>query len=222
MEKILSPAESDGKVALLAGGGQCPREDGQNVRCWEECVRDLTIDKHKEIAQSLNYQDDLEVRRLGSRWRFDPAAFDIQVARKRISDALASPASVPSGPKKQHFGPGTPEQMMGHSHVPKGTHQVITPSDPFGKNSRLFRAFTSETVRDKRDKRVSALCGHCGQPIQAPKMCSACKNVYYCNVEQVDFCFLRCVLRANAVCFRCQKDHWKEHKQLCASNKKQG
>ncbi|KAJ7904860.1 MM3350-like domain-containing protein [Mycena leptocephala] len=202
VDSILPAAESDGKVALLAGSGACPREDGQGCRNWIEYINSLDLTKHAEIARSMNYLDDPEVRRLGARWRFDPHAFDLAAARKRISDALASPASVPSGPKKCAM--GNPFAFSGDS-APKGTHRTVIPTgtglafNPFGKNSPLTGAFQTEVVRDRRDKRASALCACCGKPITAPRMCSACKKVYYCDRD-------------------CQTTHWKkEHKRQCVA-----
>lgn len=154
---------------------------------WEKYIQDLTLEKHREIAMAFNYEDDPEVRRLGTRWRFDPAFFDIEVARKRISDALASPASVPSGPKTQIVGKMNSEGNRYFSEPKKGNKQVFTPSDgpgdPFGRNSKLSGAFMAETVREKRDTRATALCGKCGMPITSPKTCSRCKKIYYCDKE---------------------------------------
>ncbi|KAJ6622701.1 MM3350-like domain-containing protein [Mycena sp. CBHHK59/15] len=203
---ILPPAESDGKVALLAGEGACPREDGQGNRNWIKYIASLDAAKHAEIAASSNYCGDPEVRRLDSRWRLDPRKCDLTAARKRIADALASPASVPSGPKKAVFGdPYASMGTGGNALPPKGTHHSVTPMGPelglpFGKNSGLTGAFQfhqTETVRDRRDKKSSALCACCGKPIQNPKTCSACRKVYYCDQD-------------------CQGTHWKEHKRQCA------
>ncbi|KAJ6584418.1 MM3350-like domain-containing protein [Mycena capillaripes] len=202
VDEILAESESDGKVALLAGGGACPREDGTGNRNWNEYIESLNPTKHAEVAQSMNYCDDPEVRRLGARWRFDPNAFDLTAARKRISDALASPASVPSGPKKSVM--GDPFTLSGGESAPKGTHRTVVPTgafNPFGKNSPLTGAFQTEVVRDRRDKRASALCACCGKPITEPRMCSACKKVYYCDTD-------------------CQTTHWKkEHKRQCVGRR---
>ncbi|KAJ7081571.1 MM3350-like domain-containing protein [Mycena belliarum] len=200
VESILPVSESDGKVVLLAGGGACPREDGQGCHNWIKYIASLTPAKHAEIARSMNYCDDPEVRRLGSQWRFDPHTFDLAAARTRIATALASPASVPSGPKKTSIGMTNPFTHPGGDSAPKGTHRTVIPSgigfNPFGKNSALHGAFQTEVVRDRRDTRASALCAHCGKPIAKPKMCSACRKVYYCDQD-------------------CQKTHWKEHKRQC-------
>ncbi|KAJ7626609.1 MM3350-like domain-containing protein [Mycena polygramma] len=203
VDEILPASESDGKVSILAGSGACPREDGQGCLNWLKYIESLTLSKHAEIAESMNYCDDPEVRRLGARWRFDPHAFDLAAARKRMSDALASPASVPSGPKKSLMvdpssgGPG--------DSIPKGTHRTVIPMgaafNPFGKKSPLTGAFQTEVVRDRRDKRASALCACCGKPITSPRMCSACKKVYYCDRD-------------------CQTTHWKkEHKRQCVARR---
>ncbi|KAF7365610.1 LIM domain and RING finger [Mycena venus] len=189
VEMILPASESNGKVALLAGGGACPREDGQGCRNWIKYIQSLDLKKHAEIAQSMNYSDDPDVRRLGARWRFDPHAFDLTAARKRISDALASPASVPSGPKKAVVGDPFAFARRGvpSDRVPKGTHRTIIPTgdfNPFPKDSMLRGAFNqTEVVRDRRDKRALALCACCGKPITEPRMCGACKKVYYCDRE---------------------------------------
>ncbi|KAJ7505819.1 MM3350-like domain-containing protein [Mycena galericulata] len=191
VDAILPASESDGKVELLAGGGACPREDGQGCRNWKEYIVSLDAAKHAEIAQSMNYCDDPAVRRLGARWRFDPLFFDLDAARTRIADALASPASVPSGPKKCLMGsdPFGNNFDVGGDSVPKGTHRTVIPNggtfNPFGKSSSLVGAFQTEIVRDRRDKRASALCGCCGKPISEPKMCSACRKVYYCDQQCV-------------------------------------
>ncbi|KAJ7119867.1 MM3350-like domain-containing protein [Mycena epipterygia] len=170
VDSILPASESDGKVALLAGSGACPREDGQGFRNWKKYIVALDMKKHAEIAGSMNYCDDPEVRRLGARWRFDPSACDLVAARKRISDALASPASVPSGPKKSVVGANPFSGMnLGHGgdSAPKGTHRTVVPSgvgfNPFGKSSPLHGAFQTEIVRDRRDKRASALYVLCVQ-----------------------------------------------------------
>jgi hypothetical protein len=99
VDAILPASESDGKVALLAGDGAWPREDGQGIRNWLKYIVSLIPAKHAEISKSMNYADDPEAQRLGAKWRFDPHAFDLDAARTRITAALASPASVPSGPK---------------------------------------------------------------------------------------------------------------------------
>ncbi|KAJ6492751.1 MM3350-like domain-containing protein [Mycena vitilis] len=202
VDSILPPSESDGKVVLLGGTGACPREDGQGYYNWNKFIAALDLEKHAQIARSINYADDPEVRRLGARWRFDPQAFDLAAARKRISDALASPASVPSGPKKHALFGDPSDAEHGGDSVPKGTHRTAIPStvgfNPFGKNNPLKGAFQTEVVRDRRDKRSSALCACCGKPIVDPRMCSACKKVYYCDRE-------------------CQSAHWKEHKSQCAA-----
>ncbi|KAJ6455428.1 MM3350-like domain-containing protein [Mycena sanguinolenta] len=201
VDKVISASESDGKVALLAGGGACPREDGQGFRNWSKYIKSLDSKKHAEIAQSMNYCDDPEVRRLPSRWRFDPQAFDLTTARARISAALASPASVPSGPKKAVV--GNPFGYRGPDSVPKGTHRTVTSMggdfNPFPRDSMLRGAFQTEVVRDRRDKRASALCACCGKPITTPRMCAACRKVYYCDRD-------------------CQTTHWKkEHKRQCGT-----
>ncbi|KAJ6477164.1 hypothetical protein C8R47DRAFT_1220095 [Mycena vitilis] len=162
VDEILPASESDGKVSILAGSGARPREDGQGCLNWFNYIESLTLSKHAEIAESTNYRDDPEVRRLGARWRFDPHAFDLAAARKRMSDALASPASVPSGPKKSLMGdPFAPSGGPCDS-IPKGTHRTVIPMgaafNPFGKKSPLTGAFQTEVVRDRRDKRASALC----------------------------------------------------------------
>ncbi|KAJ7205652.1 hypothetical protein C8J57DRAFT_1258715 [Mycena rebaudengoi] len=148
VDSILLPAESDGKVSLLAGSGACPREDGQGHRNWTEFINSLDSEKHAQITCSTNYEADPEVRRLGSRWRFDPLAFDLTTARKRITDALASPPSVPSGPKKAAFGDPTP--MTRHP-APKGTHQAVTPAgfayDPPECSRR--RLFVTRGIRSR-------------------------------------------------------------------------
>ncbi|KAJ7465055.1 MM3350-like domain-containing protein [Mycena latifolia] len=204
VDSILPASESDDKVALLAGDGACPREDGQGFRNWKKYIASLTLEKHAEIAASMNYCDDPEVRRLGSKWRFDPHAFDLATARKRISAALASPAGVPSGPKKSVMGFGDPFAHPGGDSQPEGTYRTVVPMssaadfNPFGKSSPLKGAFQTEIVRDRRDKRASALCACCGKPITKPKMCSACRKVYYCDQE-------------------CQTTHWREHKRQCAA-----
>ncbi|KAJ7162964.1 MM3350-like domain-containing protein [Mycena filopes] len=206
IEQILPASLSDGKVALLSGSGACPREDGQGFRNWKKYIKaPLTAAKHAEIAKSMNYRDDPEVRRLGAaRWRFDPLAFDLPAARARISDALASPASVPSGPKKMAIGANPSAAGGGADSAPKGTRRTVVPMDigdfnPFGKDNPLVGAFQTEVVRHKRDKRASALCACCGKPITDPRMCSACKKVYYCDRD-------------------CQTAHWKkEHKRRCVA-----
>ncbi|KAF7357402.1 MYND-type domain-containing protein [Mycena sanguinolenta] len=205
VEKIIPASESDGKVALLAGGGACPREDGQGFRNWGKYIQSLDSKKHAEIAQAMNYCHDPEVRRLGSRWRFDPQAFDLAAARARISTALASPASVPSGPKKAVF--GDPYAGNDADNVPKGTHRTVTPQtggafNPFPRDNMLRGIFNqTEVVRDRRDKRASALCACCGKPITTPRMCAACRKVYYCDRD-------------------CQTTHWKkEHKRQCAGRR---
>ncbi|KAJ7258743.1 MM3350-like domain-containing protein [Mycena haematopus] len=200
VEKIIPAAESDGKVVLLAGGGACPREDGEGFRNWSKYIKCLDAKKHAEIARAMNYFDDPDVRRLGAaRWRFDPHAFDLTAARTRISTALASPASVPSGPKRAVVG----NPYAGHDadSMPKGTHRTVIPTgadfNPFPANSLLKGAFQTEVVRDRRDKRASALCACCGKPITTPRMCAACRKVYYCDRD-------------------CQTTHWKkEHKRQC-------
>lgn len=73
--EILPASKSDGKVALLAGGGACPCEDGQGGRNWLKYIASLDTTKHNEISQAMNYCDDPEVKRLGSKWRLDPFAF---------------------------------------------------------------------------------------------------------------------------------------------------
>ncbi|KAJ7846872.1 MM3350-like domain-containing protein [Mycena olivaceomarginata] len=181
VEKILSTSESDGKLTLLAGGGACPREDGQGFRNWSKYIQSLEPTKHAEITRAMNYRDDPAVLRLGSRWRFDPNAFD-------LTAALASPASVPSGPKK--------------AVVPKGARRTVD-LNAFLKDGLLNgAAFQTEVVRDKRDKRAGALCACCGKPITEPRMCAACRKVYYCDRS-------------------CQATHWKkEHKRLCAGTQR--
>ncbi|KAJ7046487.1 MM3350-like domain-containing protein [Mycena alexandri] len=209
VDEILPASDSDGKVTLLAGTGACPREDGQGFRRWNEYIASpLTTAKHAEIANAMNYCEDPEVRRLGARWRFDPLAFDLAAARKRISDALASPASVPSGPKKAVVGDpfAFARRRAGADgdSAPKGTHRTVVPLSDAGFNGgktsgALAGAFQTEVVRDRRDKRASALCACCGKPITEPRMCSACKKVYYCDRV-------------------CQTTHWKkEHKRQCTA-----
>ncbi|KAK7055619.1 MYND-type domain-containing protein [Favolaschia claudopus] len=211
IESILPASESDGKVALLAGGGACPREDGQGAYNWKKYLQSLDSptdtfsSRHAEIAQSMNYLNDPDILRLGLRWRFDPTFFSLPAAQKRIADALASPASVPSGPKKGAIGnPFAAGRGFGGDSVPKGTHRTVSFPDassfnPFSRDSPLKGFFQqTEVVRDRRDKRADALCASCGKPISDPRMCAACLKVYYCGRE-------------------CQAAHWKkEHKRLCA------
>lgn len=140
----------------------------------------------------MNYRDDPAVLRLGSRWRFDPNAFDLTAARARVAAALASPASVPSGPKKAVLFGDPNDAGGGADSVPKGARRTVDFNAFLKDGLRNGAAFQTEVVRDKRDRRAGALCACCGKPITEPRMCAACRKVYYCDRGWVvsSFCIL--------------------------------
>ncbi|KAJ7366289.1 hypothetical protein DFH08DRAFT_1071833 [Mycena albidolilacea] len=154
VEKILSTSESDGKLTLLAGGGACPREDGQGFRNWSKYIQSLDPTKHAEVARAMNGSTPMH------------STLPLRSPRPR--------ASPPA---------------------PRRPARRTVDFNAFLKDGLNGAAFQTEVVRDKR---AGALCACCGKPITEPRMCAACKKVYYCDRG-------------------CQATHWKkEHKRLCA------
>ncbi|KAF8541179.1 MM3350-like domain-containing protein [Trichophaea hybrida] len=189
VEKILPADEYTGKVELLDGRGACPPEDGCGNHTYQPLLEKIYAgdkDTIKEIARSSNYRDDPRAKNWAS-WKFDPEAFDVEEARKRIEVALQSKASVPSGAKKfvVPVGGGPVDETL-EGPPKRGTRRVINPGD-FG--------YMTETVADRPDRRGTALCDNCGKP-EGLKRCSGCGQIWYCGKE-------------------CQRARWKSHKPLC-------
>lgn len=154
---------------------------------WIETLATLrSRPKDKEITQeirhSLNYRDDMAVRRPG--WFYDPYKFDLGVARRRVAEALASRASVPSGAKTGIFplmNPHDLPQAMGNimGSQTKGLNTTYTANKDFGG-----AGYVQETVREGREPKSVALCENCGKPDEL-KRCSGCSKVWYCSKEYV-------------------------------------
>lgn len=97
LEEILDTQE--GSVVVISGVGACPPEDsngcgGMGNLHYFEALKNKTLN-HAEALGALNYQ--------GKRGRFDPKAFDLEEARKRVKAAISSPASEVSGSKVFNF-----------------------------------------------------------------------------------------------------------------------
>ena len=70
-----------------------------NLRWNEKTHERRTLDFHLDVARQPNYSNARSVLRLCHKWRFDPYLFSLPKARQRLSDAIASRASLPLGAK---------------------------------------------------------------------------------------------------------------------------
>lgn len=187
VEKILPISESNGRVELIAGSGACPAEDMQGNHTWVKTLATLrTNPKDKDITQeihrSLNYRDDAAIHRPG--WFYDPHKFDLGAARRRIAEALASRASVPSGAKANIFSfqdPHGPPKSVGglRGSQPRGSKTIFTNNEDFGGTGHI-----QETVREGKEPKSVALCENCGKP-DGLMRCAGCARVWYCSKEYV-------------------------------------
>lgn len=124
--------------------------------------------KIREILAAPNYTDYGKPAVL---FTFDN--FDEALTRRRLSEALASTASVRSGAK----GHVTPLQSI---------EDLDSTKPPLRKNEKRVREFKEgepgfweETQKSGKDKAREALCAHCGSPGKSLALCSGCKEVRY-------------------------------------------
>lgn len=193
----------------------------QGNHTWVETLATLrTNPKDRDIMQeihgSLNYRDDRAVHRPG--WFYDPHKFDLGVARRRVAEALASRASVPSGAKTGVFSlldpHGSPEGIGNfRGNQPRNSKMVYTSNEDYGGAGYL-----QEAVRKGKEPKSLALCENCGKP-DGLKRCAGCAKVWYCSKEYVLLIHSHIVVYIVAnLCFfdnRCQHTRWREHKPKC-------
>jgi len=108
---------------------------------------------------------------------FDPAVFDIQAARERLSEALSSSASVRSGAKTFNMPmvPGGESIQDGFTSAYLKKGQTIT-KQPTDEGSGYWREITS-AMKDSRKEAVCASCGRPAAPDVQLKTCSGCRMV---------------------------------------------
>ncbi|KAJ7868737.1 hypothetical protein B0H14DRAFT_3861395 [Mycena olivaceomarginata] len=193
------PPNPTGNSPSSQAAALAPREDGQGFRNWSKYIQSLEPTKHAEITRAMNYRDD--PRRTPARV---PLAVRPQCIRpyrcaraRRRGARLARERPLRPQEGRALRGPercGRGRGQRAEGRAPHGRLRRV----PEGRASSAGAAFQTEVVRDKRDKRAGALCACCGKPITVPRMCAACRKVYYCDRG-------------------CQATHWKkEHKRLCA------
>ncbi|KAJ3541772.1 hypothetical protein NMY22_g3762 [Coprinellus aureogranulatus] len=187
VERILPLTDSHGSIEILDGNGACPGENMKGSHNYKDFMKDYfkgsaaeRLKKKREILQAPNYTF------TGTRpsippSTFDPTAFDITAARERVSSALSSANSVPSGSKK-FVTPFAPDYKPGNSMFYKGKNkkgvETTVTKDPesWGQWEEA-----QSTVKDSRKR---ALCAACGKPGgEALKTCGGCRQVLYCSPE---------------------------------------
>lgn len=194
LEEIIPEEQSTGKCVLMSGEGGCPPEDAHgNFRYGENVIKAWTKGSAKvrkalqadpEQSNALNYKGR----------KFDPFAFDLEEAARRLADAIASRNSVRFGAK--HFiypvVPGA-TSLFGGDDLQKGQHVKKTPMNPGG--CMECEPFMEEVIGDAPDDLALSICAHCGNPHNL-RRCMGCLKESYCGQE-------------------CQRGHWKVHKRAC-------
>lgn len=117
-----------------------------------------------QILSSANYQSS-NILPSG----FDPHAFDIAHARKRLSDALSSNNIVPPTPGYAfRFDPKDPEGLSCHGL--KGNKYVKVESAGKGQGLKM--------VQHEKERRVVSVCASCGKPdVEQLKRCGGCRQI---------------------------------------------
>mmetsp|Transcript_37202 Transcript_37202/g.72576 ORF Transcript_37202/g.72576 Transcript_37202/m.72576 type:complete len:575 (-) Transcript_37202:184-1908(-) len=192
--------ESTAAVELLDGAMACPPEnsDGyEHAGSYGYQIGVLGVDWPLPKKQQLEI---CAARNVEYKNEFDPSKFDLERARERVREAIASKASVQGGEMKimMDLGGG---QSAGSAYanapsfenVARGTQKKVEQQNP-GQ-----AVFAEQTVRSdgSKDKTIERICGNCGSPHNL-KVCSKCKLVSYCSAD-------------------CQKAAWKIHKKTCVS-----
>ena len=140
--------------------------------------------KKKEILETPNYN---HFGKPPS--QFDPFAFDIEAARERLREALATTNSVRSGAKKFTM-PIIPDgediiTEREKKSLKKGQELVkIHDEDNFG-----FWHETSSTTKDKTNEAVCAACGKPAAKDVELKQCSGCRQILYALFHSRTFRF---------------------------------
>ncbi|KAA1475848.1 hypothetical protein DENSPDRAFT_842724 [Dentipellis sp. KUC8613] len=211
VEDIASVEESTGEVAIIDGAGACPPEDYPYIEAWVDDIaklrspnarlRDSVLEK---MRGALNYKGTVVTA------VFDPDDFDLPAARKRVHDALASPASALTVPKQVLLNLGLDPDALDPESENASPDPTLNPSLKKGQvlqrtwdtseegNSNIINQEVISTLRDRKD---GGCCWVCGSPHNFSK-CSGCQQPLYCSKE-------------------CQRDHWENgHRLECGRKEK--
>ncbi|KAK7040216.1 hypothetical protein VNI00_010022 [Paramarasmius palmivorus] len=180
VEKILPVEMSDGQVEIIAGGGMCPGGGlflTNAVRLLLMTSLQRTCEEHTTIAIScMEYDTDSDgKKRRNVRFclvpnyenykkspvLFDVDNYDMEWAREKLAEALASSNSVRTGMRKFVM-PMSPQglnpRMQGDAKLKKGQTVKQTFSETGdGVNPFIFPGYIKETTSERKDSRsVSA------------------------------------------------------------------
>ncbi|PPQ69769.1 hypothetical protein CVT24_002981 [Panaeolus cyanescens] len=204
IEKIIPVEQSTGAVEVIDGKGMCPGENLRGSLHYEDFL--FKYDDADYFEKNKMKREVLATPNYGKSFGkppalFDPSNFDLEATKKRVSDALNSASSVPSGAKQftipfQEHEPGEFDKPF----LKKSQSIVVTREEGNNSDDSDVGGYWKETQSNTKDRRRVAVCAACGKPASDDvelKTCSGCRLVWYCSIAH-------------------QKEHWKAaHKKQC-------